>query len=104
MGVIRKHAKSMHRLGHAIPPRPSCVYPASAKKPLGAWFARSQDAAATVRDCVNAPDVSLAFYMLYGECRLTHPMKHYTLQQALCSSKSTWCTKSNTRPSKGCVT
>lgn len=68
MGVIRKHADSMYKLGHAIPPRPSCVYPASAKKPLGAWFAGSPDGTAAVRKCVNAPDVSLAYYMMFGEC------------------------------------
>lgn len=69
MGVIRRHANSMHKLVNAIPPRPSCVYPASAKKPLGAWFASNPkaDASTAVRDCVNAPDVSLAFYMLYGK-------------------------------------
>jgi hypothetical protein len=68
MGVIRKHADSMYKLGHAIPPRPSCVYPASAKKPLGAWFAGSPDGTSAVRKCVNAPDVSLAYYMMFGEC------------------------------------
>lgn len=67
MGVIRRHANNMHRLTSAIPPRPSCVFPASAKKPLGAWFAANSSPGAARRDCINAPDVSLAFYMLYGE-------------------------------------
>lgn len=67
MNVIRRHANRMHKLVNAIPPRPSCVYPASAKKPLGAWFATNPNGAET-GDCINAPDVSLAFYMLYGEC------------------------------------
>lgn len=66
MTVIRRHANRMHKLVNAIPPRPSCVYPASAKKPLGAWFATNPNGADT-GDCINAPDVSLAFYMLYGE-------------------------------------
>jgi hypothetical protein len=37
MGVIKRHAGLMHKLVNAIPPRPSCVYPAKANKPIGAW-------------------------------------------------------------------
>jgi hypothetical protein len=66
MRVIRRHANRMHRLVNAIPPRPNCVFPAAANKPLGAWFAKTPGA--TTGACTNSPDVSLAFYMLYGEC------------------------------------
>lgn len=65
MRVIRRHANRMHRLVNAIPPRPNCVFPAAANKPLGAWFAKTPGA--TTGACTNSPDVSLAFYMLYGE-------------------------------------
>lgn len=69
MGVIRKHASNMHKLVNGIPPRPSCVYPVAADKPLGAWFPTAPNNldTAPVRGCINAPDVSLAFYMLYGK-------------------------------------
>lgn len=79
MGIIRRHAGSMHRLVNGIPPRPSCVFPVSARKPLGAWFAKTPDASAsaTTRECINAPDVSLAFYMLYGE----RPRDSYSLDR-----------------------
>lgn len=66
MGVIKNHANTMHRLVNAIPPRPSCVLPASPNKPLGAWFASAAANAPTNRGCVNAPEVSLAYYNLYG--------------------------------------
>jgi len=76
MPIIRRHATQMHRLVNAIPPRPSCVFPASAKKPLGAWFAKDANGGpeAKTRECINAPDVSLAFYMLYGEYVLAEYM------------------------------
>uniref|UniRef100_A0A383VL97 mannan endo-1,4-beta-mannosidase n=1 Tax=Tetradesmus obliquus TaxID=3088 RepID=A0A383VL97_TETOB len=65
MGVIKTHANVMHRLVNAIPPRPGCVLPASPDKKLGAWFASAAPNAAK-RGCVNAPEVSLAYYNLYG--------------------------------------
>lgn len=65
MGVIKTHANVMHRLVNAIPPRPGCVLPASPDKVLGAWFA-SANPDADDRGCVNAPEVSLAYYSLYG--------------------------------------
>lgn len=66
MDVIKGHANTMHRLVNAIPPRPGCVLPASPDKPLGAWFASAAPNAPTDRGCVNAPEVSLAYYNLYG--------------------------------------
>lgn len=65
MRVIKTHANIMQRLVNAIPPRPGCVLPASPGKVLGAWFA-SAGADATKHGCVNAPEVSLAYYNLYG--------------------------------------
>lgn len=65
MGVIRNHATVMHRLVNAVPPRPGCVLPAGPDKIMGAWFAAAS-ANSTERGCVNAPEVSLAYYSLYG--------------------------------------
>lgn len=66
MGVIRRHATTMHRLVNAVPPRPGCVLPASPDKVLGAWFASAPANATSARGCVNAPEVSLAYYSLFG--------------------------------------
>ncbi|KAF6251036.1 glycoside hydrolase superfamily [Scenedesmus sp. NREL 46B-D3] len=66
MGVIKTHATIMHRLVNAIPPRPGCVLPASPDKKLGAWFASAAPNATSARGCVNAPEVSLAYYNLFG--------------------------------------
>eukprot|EP00882_Tetradesmus_deserticola_P024752 GHRQ01027069.1.p1 GENE.GHRQ01027069.1~~GHRQ01027069.1.p1 ORF type:complete len:321 (+),score=99.35 GHRQ01027069.1:1022-1984(+) len=66
MGVIKTHATIMQRLVNAIPPRPGCVLPAAPNKTLGVWFASAAPDAATKRGCVNAPEVSLAYYNLYG--------------------------------------
>jgi hypothetical protein len=65
MKVIRNHATTMHRLVNAMPPRAGCALPASPNKALGAWFA-SASPDADERGCVNAPEVSLAYYNLYG--------------------------------------
>ncbi len=67
MGVVRNHARSMNRLVNAVPPRPGCVLPVSSDKALGAWIASTAPgAAAGERRCINAPEVSLAYYAMYG--------------------------------------
>ena len=69
MNIINAHAKKVYDLTNAVPPRPGCIK-ADTRKKLGAFF-KAQDAKSGERGCVNNPEVSLAYYTLYGGDALT---------------------------------
>lgn len=69
MKIINSHAKKMHDLINAVPPRPGCIE-SDITGTLGAWFP-AVDKKSGERGCVNNPEVSLAYYTLYGPTEFT---------------------------------